>query len=225
MAKAAAKKKPAAPRKPAARKAPAKPASRPRKPRGGIIGDLLGLRAGFRPSFQAMLARGIGEERMFAYLAISCFVAFLAGLPQAIDMAANMPQEDALVGLVAGRFVAWLIFGSLFMYGLAAASHAIAFWGFRGKGTYAGARLALFWALFLAIPLGILSAALTQVLQLLGLTGLTDSFGILIFFFWLWLWTGFFAIAEGFPRGSVFLVALAVCACLTGFVWLLNAAT
>ena len=84
MAKAAAKKKPAAPRKPAARKTPArKPAPKPRTPPGGILGDVLSLKLGLRASFEAMLAKGVGEERLLAYVAIACIAAFLAGLPAA----------------------------------------------------------------------------------------------------------------------------------------------
>lgn len=224
MAKAAAKKKPAAPRKPAARKTPAKkPATKPRTPPGGILGDVLSLKLGLRASFEAMLAKGVGEERLLAYVAIACIAAFLAGLPAALDIAATMPGENAVVGLVAGRFVAVVIFGSLFLYGIAALSHWFCYWGFGGQGTFKGARLALFWALFLGIPLSLLQAIFGQALPALGLTSLIQPIGIVLFVFWLWLWTSFLAIAEGFARGAVFLLAIAVCACLTGVIWLLNA--
>lgn len=183
----------------------------------------MGMRAGLRTSFEAMLARGVGEERLLAYVAIACIAAFVGGIPAALDIAATMPDQNAALGLISGRFVAVVIFGSLFWYGVAALSHWFAYWGFNGQGTYQTARLALFWALFLGIPLSLLSAASGQLLPLIGADALLRPLGIALFLIWLWIWTSFLAIAEGFSRGGVFLLALAISACITGIVWLLNA--
>ncbi len=227
MARAAtAKTKKVTPAKKPAAKPRAKPAAKkvaPKAPPGGIWGDILGLRAGLRPSFEAMLARGVGEERLLAYVFFACLMGFIAGLPAAISIAASMQEENALIGLIAGRFVAGVVFGSLFLYGVAALSHWFSYWGFRGQGSYQSARLALFWALFLAIPLGILKAVLDWVLPMVGMAGILTTIGYALFFFWLWIWTSFLAIAEGFPRGSVFLLLLTIGACLTGLGWLLDA--
>ena len=141
--------------------------------------------AGLRLSFEAMLARNVGEERLLAYVAIACIAAFLSGLPAALDIAAGMPGDNAVVGLIAGRFVAVVIFGSLFLYGIAALSHWFSYWGFGGQGTYRSARLALFWALFLGIPLSLFHALAGQVLPRLDLTGLVNPIGVALFLTWL----------------------------------------
>lgn len=218
------KKAPAKPGRaaPKSRRAPQK-ARAPRKPVGGILGDIIGLRAGLRASFEALLERQPGEERMFAYLAIASLAGFLVGLPTTFEIAAGMEDKDAIIGLVAGRFVAFMMFGTLFLYGVAALSHGVAKWGFGGRGTHPSARLALFWAVFLSIPLGLVQMLLGQVFPVLGLEWLIGPIGVGLFLFWVWIWTSFLAIAEGFSRGAVFLLALSVLACLTGLSWLLSA--
>lgn len=220
VARATAKKK--APARKPAKRAAAKPKPAPRPP--GFVSDVLNLRHGLRASFEAKLARGISEERLLAYLLLTCLCGFVAGLPAAFRLAEGMDADGAFIGLVAGRFVAVVIFGALFLYALAGLSHWFSAWGFGGTGTYPKARLALFWALLIGVPLSLLQSGVGFVAEELGLPVLARTVGLLIFFFWLWIWTSFLAIAEGFSRAGVFLVVLAGCAAVMGIVWAVDAA-
>lgn len=225
MARAAAKKTvPASRKTPARRKKPAPGKGAQSVTRTGFWADIVALRLGLRKQFEAMLSREPSEERLLGIVALVTIIAFLAGLPDAVRIARDMPQDDALLGLVAGRFVATVIFGSLFLYGLAGISHWVAHWAFRGNGTYYGARLALFWALALLIPLVVVNEGLKYALHAAGFQQILPVLGVALFLCWLWIWSSFIAIAEGFARAGVFLFALAICACLVGMGWLLNAA-
>lgn len=183
-------------------KAAANPKKKPAKspePRGVKLPPL-----GLRSSFEAQKAAGIGEERLLAYVAFACFAAFLAGLPSAIPEGAQTDVAGGAAGLVAGRFVAVVIFGPLFLYGLAAVTHLIASRVFEGQGSYFDARFALFWSLVLGVPLVLANALQTYVLTAMGLGNLAVWIGLGVFLLWLWIWTSLLAIAEGFSRIATF---------------------
>lgn len=184
--------------KPAAK--PRKRAAKPKKEEAPARGPLLGLRS----SFEAQKTAGIGEERLLAYVSFACFAAFLAGLPAALRDAATEELAGGPIGLVAGRFVAVVIFGPLFLYGLAAVTHTIAARVFDGKGSYFDARFALFWALVLGVPIVAVNAALTYLLVASNLAHLVPWLGLGVFLLWLWIWTSLVAIAEGFSRVATF---------------------
>lgn len=187
-----------------------------RTPPEGLFAHIWEARRGLRASFEAQLKQGITEERLLAYVAFACLMAFVAGLPSAIDAGRGIGEEGAVPGLVAGRFVAVVIFGPLFLYGLAGASHWVAAQMFGGEGSYPAARLALFWALVLGVPIGLMQAIAVQAFGLLGLTGLTGWLGGAVFLVWLWFWTSFLAIAEGFSRAKCYLFALLIIVCVLG---------
>ena len=65
-------------------------------------------------------------------------------------------QGEDLTGLMANTLFACLFFLPLIFYGIAAISHMIARL-FGGKGTWYGARLALFWSFLAASPLMLLN--------------------------------------------------------------------
>ena len=175
---------------------------------------------GLERSFEAQRASGIGEERLLAYVAFACFAAFLAGLPSAIRAGAAMEAADGTVALVAGRFVAVVIFGPLFLYGLAGLFHWIAAKVFEGSGSYFDARLALFWSLVLGVPLVALQAALSYGFAATGLDGFAAWTGIGVFVVWLWIWTSLMALAEGFSRLATFGLVLLAGFCVFGLMLL-----
>ena len=192
-----------------------------RKEPRGLFAHIWEARRGLRASFEAQISQGITEERLLAYVAFACFMAFLGGLPLALETARLSGMELSVPALVAGRFVAFVFFAPLFLYGLAAVSHLFSRWAFGGQGDYPTARMALFWALVLGVPLGLFQALILQALTLSGLGYLSVPVGILTFLIWLWIWASFLAIAEGFGRLKCYLFLLAGIACAGGLIKLI----
>ncbi|MFK7870324.1 MAG: YIP1 family protein [Roseobacter sp.] len=103
---------------------------------------------------QRLLGLGQREDRALAYLMAGCIVMFIGQLPRLAREAHE--SGDDLNMLMGGALMGWVIITPLALYLIAAISHLIAKL-FRGKGTFYGARLALFWALLAASPLFLLN--------------------------------------------------------------------
>ena len=194
-----------------------------RKQPRGLFAHMWEARRGLRASFEAQLKQGITEERLLFYVAFACLMAFVARLPTVLDVSASSGGQISTPGLVAGSFVAFAIIAPLFFYGVAGLSHLVSVRFFGGTGSYPSARLALFWALVLVIPVGLLWAIVVQGLRLSGAGQLIEPLGLVVFGFWLWIWTSFLAIAEGFSRPKCFLFVIACLICFAGVAILLSA--
>ena len=104
-----------------------------------------------------LLAQGRREDRAIVYLMVSCFLIFVAQWPRLRRVAEGFepspwPPEMNFEGMMTYTFFASVIILPLVMYGIAALSHLIAK-VLGGKGTWFGARLALFWTLLATSPL------------------------------------------------------------------------
>lgn len=97
-----------------------------------------------------LIASGAGEERALAWLMTGCFLMFVARLPFLSRRAYLHGEEFA--ALAAGAFTGAVFLAPLVFYALAALSHVAAGW-FGGRGSWASARLALFWTVLLFSPL------------------------------------------------------------------------
>lgn len=102
-------------------------------------------------------------------------------------------RQDALIGVAAGRLTAGLFLAPLLFYALAQISHLLAR-PFGATGSSYGARLALFWTLFIASPLMVAEG-------LLRAAGLGPWLGLPLFLLFLAYWSLHFAEAEGLSRG------------------------
>lgn len=92
------------------------------------------------------------EARALVYLLLGCFIIFVAQLPGlwVLDMpATDAPPREALVAIT---LFGWMFVWPLLFYLLAALSHLAARL-FGGQGSYARARLALFWSVLAVAPL------------------------------------------------------------------------
>jgi len=111
-----------------------------------------------------LLAAQPAERILLGLLMGAILVAFVVRLPG--QVAQYQPTQAAPVeGFVAATMVGALIFAPLFMYSLAFLSHLIAK-SLGGRGSFYGARLALFWALFALQPVLILTTFATSYLPL-----------------------------------------------------------
>lgn len=171
-----------------------------------------------RGSFERQFAGKFGEERLLFYVAATCFAAYLAGLPDTVREAEIEGGRDALLSMVAGQFVAIVIFGPLFLYGVAGVSHSFCHWAFGGTGSYFKARLALFWSLVLGVPLVLINAGGNMALRGIGADPAILPFGIAIFALWLWIWTSGLAIAEGFSRLGTYFFTIGLILCAAGLI-------
>ena len=205
MAKAPAKRKPAA-KKPA-KKPAAKRAAKSKSP-NSLVGHIWAARRDLKGSFQAQMDAGYGEERLLAYIAIACIMAFIATLPSALQNEAFLDDGQIIPMMAAQRFVALVFFAPLFFYGLSAISHVIAVWCFGGQGNYFRARIALFWTMLLSVPLIFIQSIALYAIELTGALGykgiITWSFSLI----WLWIWSTGISVAEGFWRVSTFLFVI-----------------
>lgn len=100
------------------------------------------------------LSGGEREDRAFAVLFAACLIIFVSRWPVAAREAYLDPSIpfDARVG---GQLMALIFIFPLIAYGLAAVTHLLAKL-VGGKGSWYGARIALFWALLAASPLWLL---------------------------------------------------------------------
>ncbi len=101
-----------------------------------------------------LLAMGQREDRALAYLMAGCTLMFIGQLPSLAREAHLTGQE--LNALMGGALLGWVFYMPLLFYCIAALSHIVARVLFRAKGSFYGARLALFWALLAAAPLFLL---------------------------------------------------------------------
>lgn len=110
-----------------------------------------------RAVIRDLLGQGRREDRAIVYLMISCFLIFVAQWPRLRRMAEGFeaspwPADMNFEGMMTYTFFSAVIVLPLFMYGVAALSHLVAKL-FGGKGSWYGARLALFWTLMATSPM------------------------------------------------------------------------
>ncbi|GGE41322.1 YIP1 family protein [Actibacterium pelagium] len=97
------------------------------------------------------LAGGQREDRALAYAMGACALIFISQLP-VIARQAHLDDTVPLEASLQYAAMAWLLVAPLLLYGVAAVSH-IVLMIFGGKGSWFGARLALFWSLLASTPL------------------------------------------------------------------------
>ncbi|MFP1645562.1 YIP1 family protein [Pontitalea aquivivens] len=107
-----------------------------------------------RAVMRGLLARGRSEPWALSILLAALAVIFVAQWPR-LSRIAHLDPDQPLTGLMLGTGLAALAALPAF-YLLAGASHVIARAFFGGRGSFYGARLALFWALLAASPLMLL---------------------------------------------------------------------
>lgn len=156
----------------------------------GVAADIArSLREGPAPAVREHLARGAPEARSLAFLMLGCFFVVIAQLPAlarevaaaqqglaaSTPLAASLPPEfRSLDTMLAYTILPWLVVVPLVFYGLAALAHALSR-ALGGRGTPAGARLAMFWSWLAAAPLALLAGALGGFFG----SGAANLFGIL----------------------------------------------
>ncbi|WP_146591606.1 YIP1 family protein [Puniceibacterium confluentis] len=129
-----------------------------------------------------LLASGPREDRALAILMAACGLIFVAQWP-ALSRQAHLEGRE-LNELLAGALFGWIFLAPLLLYGLAALSHLVAR-AFGGRGSWYGARLALFWSLLAATPLVLLNGL---VAGLVGQGAALTLVGILWCAVFLWFW-------------------------------------
>lgn len=112
---------------------------------------------GWRAPRQVMrerLQQGPREDRALAILMVACLLLFIAQWPGAARQA-HLDPTVPLNARLAGALMATLFIAPLMFYALGAFSHLVARL-LGGRGSFYGARLALFWSLLMVSPLVLL---------------------------------------------------------------------
>lgn len=136
--------------------------------------DILRTYRAPRAVFREKLARGTREDRALATLIGACALIFVAQWP-ALSRQAYLDPSVPFDARMGGALMGWLFIAPLAAYVIAAASHLVARLA-GGRGTWFGARLALFWALLAASPLWLLNGL---VAGFVGAGAALDAVGLL----------------------------------------------
>jgi hypothetical protein len=156
-----------------------------------VAADILALWRRPRETFRAKLAEGPREDRALAVLMGASALYFIAQWPQHAR-AAHLDPSVPLDARIGGALMGAVFLLPLVAYGVAALSHLVARAG-GGRGTHAGARLALFWAMLATAPAMLLYGA---VAGLSGPGALAATIGLGVFLAFLWLWITLLRTAE-----------------------------
>jgi hypothetical protein len=156
-----------------------------------VTGDILATWQRPRLVFRAKLDAGPRDDRALAILIGACLMLFVAQWP-ALSRAATLDPSVPLDARIGGALMATLFILPPVLYALAAASHVIARL-LGGRGSYYGARLALFWALLCLTPLVLLHG---MVAGFLGAGMQSLAVGLVVFAAFLWLWMTLLVEAE-----------------------------
>jgi len=142
------------------------------------------------------LSHGQQEARALTFLLIACFLFFVAQMPGISRQAHLNPDGDSLLAIASARFWGAVLLAPLFFYALAGISHFLA--GFLGgKGSYYGARLALFWSLLVVAPLILLRGL---VVGFLGQGTVAGASGLVVGLIFVFLWMAALRVAEEAPE-------------------------
>ncbi|MFM1863639.1 MAG: hypothetical protein RLZ26_2161 [Pseudomonadota bacterium] len=156
-----------------------------------LIGRIIGTWRDPRGAIRALLAGPAREDRALAVLMGAAALVVVGEIPAATAAAARDPAIplDARIG---GALMGAVFVLPLFAYALAAASRIVARL-FGGRGSWFGARMALFWALLAVQPAVLIHAALEAVV---GRGAVSGGVGIVAFAGFLYLWLGMLIAAE-----------------------------
>ncbi|WP_375690745.1 YIP1 family protein [Pseudooceanicola sp. LIPI14-2-Ac024] len=114
------------------------------------VRDIVATYRGPRAVVGRLLEQGQREDRALAFVMAACVLVFVSQWPKLARDAYLSGQE--LNPLLGGSLLGWVIIAPLALYLIAGLSHVVARL-FGGKGTFYGARIALFWALLATSPL------------------------------------------------------------------------
>lgn len=137
-----------------------------------------------RGMIRQLLAEGPNEARALVILLGSCLLIFVSQCPRLAREAQLDPGVplDARMGVT---LFALIFMMPLIFYAIAAVSHIVAR-GFGGKGTWYGARLALFWALLCAVPAMLVHGLLAGLVGPGAVTSVVGA-GVAVLFAVLWV--------------------------------------
>lgn len=141
-----------------------------------------------------LLALGQREDRALAFLMGGCLLVFVAQLPR-LAREAHLTGQ-ALDMLLGASLMAWVIIAPLIFYLLAALSHLVAR-AVGGKGTWFGARLALFWALLASSPVLLFHGLIAG---FIGPGAAMQAVGLLWLAVFGWFWLAGLRTAERTPE-------------------------
>ena len=133
-----------------------------------------------------LVADGPREDRAVAILMAAAALIFLSRVPVA-RRAELLGQGDAAGmadGLLAANLFAIVFLLPLIAYSIAALSH-LGLRALGGQGSFAGARIALFWALLATAPLMLVQGLAAG---FLGSGPLLTGLGVVVFAVFLWFW-------------------------------------
>jgi len=139
---------------------------------------------------QRLLAMGQREDRALAILMAGCVVVFIAQLPR-LARESHLDGTDLSMHMGA-TLLAWLIVAPLLLYGIAAVSHLVAR-VVGGRGSWYGARLALFWAFLASTPMLLLWGL---VAGFIGTGPALSGVGLLWCLVFVWFWVACLRQAE-----------------------------
>lgn len=130
------------------------------------------------------LSLGVREDRALAMLMVACALIFVAQLPR-LARQAHLSDEIPLQALLSAALFGWVFLAPLFFYVLAALTHIVARL-IGGKGSWFGARMALFWALLAVTPLWLFQGLVAGFIgEGLLLSAISGALGVLLLFIWL----------------------------------------
>jgi len=147
-----------------------------------VTSDITATYRGPARVMQRLLGMGQREDRALAFLMAACVIVFVAQMPR-LSREAHLTGQD-LNMLLGGTLMAWVFIAPLMLYVLAAVTHLIAR-AVGGKGSWYGARLALFWSLLASTPLILLHGL---VAGFIGPGPALNAVGLIWFALFLWFW-------------------------------------
>lgn len=157
-----------------------------------VSGDILASYLAPARVVRRRLDEGPREDRALAILMVALGIIFLGEWPELMRAAKADPSVplDARIG---GALMAMVFLAPLIAYAIAALTRVTA-QAMGGRGSWYGARLALFWSLLAASPLMLLQGLASGIVGPgAAETGL--AWAVLAVF--LWLWIGGLRAAEG----------------------------
>ncbi|MBF9042039.1 hypothetical protein HKCCE4037_01765 [Rhodobacterales bacterium HKCCE4037] len=188
-----------------------------------LVNDIAGAYRRPRPVFAGLLARGVDDKTGLVFLLLAMGLGFLSQLP-GVSRRANLPDPeldaailaeradvrpiegvevpDALVdakfsAFLSAEIMVWFLILPLVFYGVAMVGHLVVrLLGGRPDGT--ASRLALFWALLVAVPLKLLHGL---TFGMLGPGIEVTLVGVLWFAILMWNWSMNLRVAGWETRG------------------------